>query len=367
MRKLYNYMFYMNILLRVECIALLLLSAVCAHAQTMNPAPLQWQRIELGAADSRYPFAIYSNRLWQGDMSSVSAAVFVVHGVQRNGDDYYAAAEKLLRASGKSSDEVLLIALNFFSKADARKHAINGMPVWEGDKGWNGGWDAANWSRPLSSFEPIDDLLTGLLDTARFPHLQRITIAGHSSGGQFVHRYAVLNTLDEKVRAAGKRINYIIANPSSYLYFTSERPAANGFAPFDAQGCPRYDEYRYGLQQMVRYAGDVDGDRIYQRYAGRDVTYLLGTADTNPNHRVIDKSCMAKAGGASRLDRGRNYIRYERYLAKTAMILNRREYEVIDVGHNPARMFGSKCGARLLFGLAEEKNVAGAACREPQL
>ena len=46
------------------------------------------------------------------------------------------------------------------------------------------------------------------------------------------------------------------------------------------------------------------------------------------------------------------------------MILKRQAYQVIGVDHDQARMFGSKCGARLLFGLAEENN---AACREPQL
>ena len=72
------------------------------------------------------------------------------------------------------------------------------------------------------------------------------------------------------------------------------------------------------------------------------------------------------ATGSHRLERGRNYIRYERYLANTAVILNRHAFEVIGVDHSQARMFGSTCGARLLFGLDEEKNAAGAACRAPQ-
>ena len=362
-----GYMAYMNILFRFACV--LLLSAATAQAQTASSASAQWQRIELGATDARYPFSIYSNKAWRGDMRDVSKAVLVFHGVGRNGDDYYAAAEKLLAVSGASNDAVLLIAPNFFSRADARKHAIDGLPLWEGDKGWNGGWDAANWPRPLSSFAPIDDMLAALLDKTRFPGLRQITLAGHSGGGQIVHRYAVLNSMDEKVRAAGKRINYIIANPSSYLYFTSERPVADGksFAPFDAASCPGYDDYRHGMRAMVRYAGNVEGAALYQRYAARDVAYLLGTADNDPNHRAIDKSCMAKAGGAFRLARGRNYLRYEKYLANAATVLNHQGYEVIDVDHDQARMFGSKCGARLLFGWGEEKNTAGAACRAPAL
>ena len=102
---------------------------------------------------------------------------------------------------------------------------------------------------------------------------------------------------------------------------------------------------------------------LFKRYAARDVTYLLGTADNDPEHRSIDKLCGAGAQGSFRLERGRNYIRYERHLAGSSVKLNRGAFEVIDVDHDQARMFGSKCGAALLFGLAEEKNAAGADCR----
>jgi pimeloyl-ACP methyl ester carboxylesterase len=343
---------------------LVALSVLCAAAAQAQAVPA-WQRIELGAAAGAYPFAIYSNKPWTADMRRVKSAVLVFHGGSRNGDDYYAAAEKLLKASGASEDETLLIAPNFFAAADGRKQPIDGMPLWEGDKGWNGGWDSASWGRPLSSFQPIDDLLQSLSDRKRFPALERITVAGHSGGGQIVHRYAVLNNADEKVRAAGIDLRYIIANPSSYLYFTNERPKETAFTPYDAAACPTYNEYRYGLDKMVRYAGNVDGPVLFKRYAARDVTYLLGTADNDPNHRSIDKSCGAKANGAYRFERGKNYIRYEQYLAGSAVRLNRHAYEVVGVGHDQAKMFGSKCGASLLFGMPAAANAAGAECRAP--
>ena len=362
-----NYMFYINILFRVPCAALLLLGAVCVPAQSAGAAALQWQRIELGAAGNRYPFAIYSNKLWQGEMSKVSAAVLVFHGMGRNGDAYYAAAEKLLRASGKA-DETLLLAPNFFNPADVKRHPVNDLPLWQGSR-WNHGADAMNWPRALSSFQPIDDVLAVLADRARFPLLESVVLAGHSGGGQLVHRYAVLNAVDETLRAGGIRLRYLIANPSSFLYFTNERPTANGagFAPYDLNRCPNYDDYRYGMDKLPPYGGSLSAQALYQRYAEREVAMLLGGADNDPDHVQLDKSCGAQAGGSHRLERGRNYIRYERHLAKTVLIPNRQAYEVINVGHSQARMFGSKCGARLLFGLAEEKNAAGAACREPQL
>jgi hypothetical protein len=43
---------------------------------------------------------------------------------------------------------------------------------------------------------------------------------------------------------------------------------------------------------------------LEQRYVARQVIYLLGTADTNPDHPALDKSCMAEAQGPYRYVRG---------------------------------------------------------------
>ena len=152
-----------------------------AAAQPQDAAALQWQRVELGAAGSRYPFAIYSNKPWQGDMARVRTAMLVFHGMGRNGDAYYTAAEKLLYASGKA-DETLLLAPNFFNPSDAKRHPVAGLPLWQGSR-WNYGADAMNWPRALSSFQPIDDVLAVLADRARFPLLESVVLAGHSGGG----------------------------------------------------------------------------------------------------------------------------------------------------------------------------------------
>jgi pimeloyl-ACP methyl ester carboxylesterase len=210
------------------------------------------------------------------------------------------------------------------------------------------------------------------MDRTRFPQLARIVLAGHSAGGQIVHRYAVLNGIDQALRAAGIGMSYIISSPSSYLYFTKERPtgAADGrFAPYDAAACPGYNLYRYGVEnlgRLARYAGNLGSAGLFRRYAARDVTYLLGTADNDPDHPQLDQNCGARAQGSNRLERGRNYIRYERRLAGSDIKLVRRTFEVIGVGHTQSRMFGSKCAAALLFGVAGRTNIGGADCRVPE-
>ena len=321
------------------------------------------QRIELGGEDVRYPFAVFSNLTWGGDAQAVRKAVIVFHGMGRNAGGYFSTAQELLRASDGRDAETLVIAPQYFATADARRAEASGLPQWRGSR-WNQGADAESWVRPLSSFQVIDDLLRVLMDAKRFPRLEHIVLAGHSAGAQLLHRYAVLNDVDGGAAATGKRITYVIANPSSYLYLTPERPSGSGFAPYDTVVCPDYNQYRYGTDKLLRYAQGAGHANLFQRFAGRHVIYLLGSEDKDPNHTQLDRSCGAQAGGRHRLERGLNYIRYEQHLAISGMILSRSAFEVIGVGHTQSRMFGSKCGVRLLFGLADERNAAGAACRD---
>lgn len=212
----------------------------------------------------------------------------------------------------------------------------------------------------------LDDLIGYVTDPARAPNVKRVTVAGHSGGGQIVQRYAVLNNVDEAIRKRGIDLRYVIANPSSYLYFTPERPRGKGFARYSTSVCPDYDHYKYGMVDMVPYAAGKTGRQLFNRYAQRHVTYLVGTHDNDPNHRVLDKLCGAEAEGPTRLDRARNYWRYERYLAGRKRV-NHQAHEVVGVGHEQAKMFGSRCGAQAVFGMPASANTSGAACQAPHL
>lgn len=350
----------------------------CAGPEPASPpaaAPVQvpaaasgpaWQRIHLGSSSSAgYDFPVYANHPLDGDLRGIREVVFVQHGLQRNGNDYFTAGAALLQASGRHPDEILLVAPNFPGEPDIGK-GFDRMPMWSVE-GWLGGFNAVNVPYTgLSSLQVLDDLIAFVTDPARLPNVRRVTVAGHSGGAQIVHRYAVLNNVDERIRARGVELRYVVANPSSYLYFTPERPRGRGFAPYDASACTDYDHYKYGMVDMVPYAAGMDGMTLFKRYAQRQVTYLVGGNDNDPNHRVLDKACGAEAEGPTRLDRARNYLRYERYLAGARNPSRHQAYEVIGVGHDQARMFGSCCGAQAVFGTPVAANATGAACRRPQ-
>lgn len=331
----------------------------------------QWQRVRLGTGAQAYDFPVYANHPLDGDLRGIREVIFVQHGLQRNGDDYFAAGAELLRQTGRNPAEVLLLAPNFPGTPDAAKGKVfDRMPVWS-VQGWMGGEDAVNPPYSVSSLQVLDDLVGMVTDKTRYPAVTRVTIAGHSGGAQLVHRYAVLNNVDERIRAGGIDLRYVVANPSSYLYFTPDRPRGKGFAPYDTTVCAAYDKYRYGMRDMVPYARGATGEALFRRYRQRQVTYLVGSEDSDPNHRVLDKACGAEAEGPTRLERARGYLRYERYLAAplgSQLPPSRHQaFEVAGVGHDQERMLGSQCGARAVFGLAESANADGAACRAPQL
>jgi hypothetical protein len=193
---------------------------------------------------------------------------------------------------------------------------------------------------PISSFQVLDDLLLRLNDRKTLPALNSIILAGHSGGAQLVQRYAVLTMIDGPIRRGGIDLRYVVANPSSYLYLSDQRPRADGktYARYERGICPTYNQYKYGPEQLPAYSKDTEESKLFLRYAARNVTYLLGDADNNPEDRQMDKSRGAEAQGSTRLARGLGYVRYEMLRASQdpkPITLRHKGLEVIGVNHEP--------------------------------
>jgi pimeloyl-ACP methyl ester carboxylesterase len=190
-----------------------------------------------------------------------------------------------------------------------------------------------------------------------FPNLQTIVLAGHSAGGQLVQRYAVAGKAPETLPSR-LHVRFVIANPSSYAYFSPERPVLDPSAREFAFALPiktcggDYDHWKYGLLEAPPYLASVDPEHIEQRYIHRDVIYLLGTADTDPNHPELDKSCSGELQGPSRFFRGKAYFRYLqlRHPELTQPNSPQRLFFVPGVAHEAERMLNFACGLAALFG-----------------
>ena len=272
----------------------------------------------------------------------MTRAVLVFHGRLRDADTYLASARAALSAAGPEAAGTLLVVPQFLAEPDIAAHGVpDAVLRWHRDD-WMGGL-AALGPAPIGSFEAIDAILARLADRTRFPHLDQIVVAGHSGGAQLVQRYAVLGHGESA--ASGVRVRYVVANPSSYAYFSADRPtAAGGFAPFDAAQCRGFDQWKYG---MAGAPSSIAPAALERSYAARNVIYLLGGADTDPNHPALDKSCAAEAQGPTRLTRGQAYFRY--LTAREGTALTHHLYLIPGVGHDGYRMLTSACGLAALF------------------
>jgi pimeloyl-ACP methyl ester carboxylesterase len=304
------------------------------------------QRITVATPAGQGVLPLYLSRDWSRPLPEITRAVLVIHGRLRNADVYWRSAETAAAAAGPAAATTLMIVPQFLANIDIPIRGLSADTLRWSLEGWMGG-DPAEGPAPLSSFDALDAIVARLSDKTRFPNLMEIVVAGHSGGAQVVQRYAVLNPSGPAL--AGVKLRYVVANPSSYAYFDTQRPAAGGgFAPYAPAACPGFNMWKYGLQDLPPYTAGVPAAGLEARYAARPVTYLLGLADTNPNHPALDKTCMAEAQGPYRLSRGRAYVAYLR--GRHPEGLNQTLVEVPGVGHDGDAMLTSPGGLAALFG-----------------
>jgi hypothetical protein len=137
-------------------------------------------------------------------------------------------------------------------------------------------------------------------------------------------------------------VRYVVANPSSYAYFTKERPE-----PAIAAKCEGYNSWKFGMDDRPPYLAEPSPTALEQAYVARRVIYLLGTLDTNPNHPALDKSCMAEAEGPYRYARGHSYVAAMQ--ARDHGAPNHSLWDVPGVGHEGGKMLNSPCGLTAVF------------------
>ena len=348
------------------CCVCLMFALKDSYAQAIELADIKltapaWQRVNLGKT-LKYDFPLYANHdLTQTD-DKIKEIVIVLHGLGRNGDGYFTAAQSTLDQVRPDQTDILLIAPNFVAPDDQKK-GFTGMPHWA-PTAWASGQNALNVAGGLSSYEVMDDLLLLLSDKSNYPSVKRIILAGHSAGGQLTQRYAALNHVDEQIRAAGIDLQYVVANPSAFMYFTTDRPSSDTtFGPFAGiSACPTYNNYRYGLDEMIPYGAALPAKELLQRYLARPVTYLMGSADHDLSRADLDKSCAAQVQGQTRIERARRYWAYERFVATPWVKINHLAYEVQGIGHDQSKMFKSTCAVKLFFAKDVEPNAVSASC-----
>lgn len=154
-----------------------------------------------------------------------------MHGAHRTADHYLGAATGLA-----SDSRTLIVAPQFLLEKDIVAHSLPDR-VLRWDRGnWATGGDAAG-PAAISSYEAIHAILLTLADRSRLPNLTAIVLAGFSGGGQLAQRYAAVGRVADTMANPGIALRYVVGSPSSYLYFTDQRPRPEGgFGPLCRSG-----------------------------------------------------------------------------------------------------------------------------------
>ncbi|MBJ9963453.1 alpha/beta hydrolase [Burkholderia seminalis] len=348
--------------------------AVIGMAGSVRPAeaatPTQRERLEApvkAVADQRVAVAtpqgsaalpVYADHPLDQPAPDVVRVFIVIHGTLRNADTYYASGRQVVEKAGAAGSGTMVVAPQFLTRADTRAFSLPASTLAWTQEGWKGG-EPAREPGPVSSFAALDALLAHFADRSLYPSLTTVVVIGHSAGAQLLQRYAVAGHEGDALARGGIAVRYVVANPSSYLYFDDERPNADAIA---GGACPRATQWKYGLKSAPPYVASQDGRELETRYVARDVVYLLGQADTNPYTHFIDRSCAAMAQGPYRLARGLAYFDYLK--KRHPDDLAQHVVEVPGVGHDGLGMFTSACGLAVLFGQAVPQScpvVAGTA------
>ena len=319
------------------------LPATALGAPCTMPAAACAEWITVGGGPARslvyrsYPLNTRNDR--------IRRALVVVHGSDRDAQGYFEIGIAAARLAG-ALDDTLVISPRFASRdgvscSDRLAAEEVNWPC-EGNS-WRSGGVAAGTT--LTSFDLADEILRRAGARTVFPNLQVVVVTGHSAGGQFVTRYEMANRVHDTL---GVQLRYVVANPSSYAYPDSARPATVkgkiDFRRFKARSCESYNRWPYGLADRSGYAKTATVEELRKQLIERPTTYLLGERDVRPVDG-FDASCAAMAQGATRLARGRAFAAYvnQRLGAHHAVKI------VPDCGHDAVCMFTADSALGVLF------------------
>ena len=298
---------------------------------------------------------VYRNHPLTVKNEKITRGLIVVHGQGRNADNYFASAMAAAYLAG-AIESTLVVAprlASHDSRACLDKLEPNEVNYRCSGDSWRSG--AGSLTDPdLTSYNITDELLRLLANKSVFPNLKTVVVTGHSAGGQYVTRYAMANRVHESL---GIKVEYVVANPSSYAYFDDTRLApgavcnekgecTGGFVRYAEGGnCTTYDHWPYGMDGRTGgYTQAESVDDLKHQMASRPVTYLVGELDTLPL-AGFDSSCPAMAQGPNRLQRGLTYWSYlnKKFGAQHKLMI------VPLCGHNARCMYTADPGLPLLF------------------
>jgi predicted esterase len=330
----------------------------------------------VGYYSNKYP--VFTSEMTH--LQNIRVVVFTVHGSGRNADDYlYAGMVSARYQTNYDPNDILVISPRFLSPQDNyTTPTTDFIPMMWNVTGpiphtWRYGANALPPSNEISSYDCLDAMINFIAKNKKikFPNLHRIVVIGHSAGGQYVHRWALLSNISAW---SIMPIRVLVSNPRSYCYLDGRRfnfDKGYNSPPFEVpnqskiDSCPEYNQWEWGLDDGGRVIApykdralrELSWNRteLAERYASRDVIYLAGESDTER----LKSSCEDDDfEGRFRRERSHYYfLSLRHYFGRTV----HKRFVVKNVGHDHALMFESIAAVDAMFGseigiLFETKN-----------
>jgi len=219
--------------------------------------------------------------------------LFVCHGILRDADAYFARWRK---GGGQDTRHYALMVPEFSEEHFPGRARYNSGNVYA-DEDWMQRLPRSEWS--FSLIETLFDEYRRATGSV----LGGYYMYGHSGGGQFVHRMVAFNASGG---GQSRVIHAVAANSGFYTMPTHEEAFPFGLL---------WLEGTFSHQDLVTFLQ-------------APLTVLLGTADTDPMHRYLNREAPALRQGLHRLARGRAFVA---------------------AGHNAAKLLGVTCAWRLEY------------------
>lgn len=275
-------------------------------------------------------YSTYPIYLENAEWENLKYAIVVVHGANRDADNYYSWLLNPLNSEGLL-ENTILIAPEFKDNTAASGNQL----YWNND--WREGQKSISTAK-ISSFEAIDALLERLSNKEVFPVLEKVIITGHSSGGLFTQVYGVTNPTETSTSSSHLTFNYIVANSQYFYYPDNQRYDEQNSQFFTPTGCPTFNHWPLGFISSPSYASVQGENKIDDNLLERKFTYFLGNG-TGADPALNMNDCAAVLLGSSRFKRGEHIFswlgtQYNGQHNSTKVVVN-------GIGHDGQGMYQS--------------------------
>lgn len=337
--------------------------------------------------------------------SAARLAVVILHGMALNGREYFCAGQHAATKyfGDRLGSKVFVVAPQIAklqsqsdgtyslmpdaidekvesTKIDGKSSKIDRKQVLQfNDDHWKFGQGGF--------FEAFDELMYALKNRTHFPFLRAITLFGHSAGGQFMQRYAAATEVTTDLRHHGVSVRFVVANPSTFLYFSPLRPrgapeplSSCAMSPVSRihfevppenllRLCQGFDDWPFGLAGKVPLyvAKHGNATALARRYFRQDVVLLAGSDDVcdkklssllarfagkrpGCEDSGLDTDCEAMLQGSCRLGRARAHAsRGGAAGLSSGFNSGLRFLEIPQVGHDFCSVLMSPQGQMVIF------------------